>query len=155
MGHLILVSHAKSEWNALGKWTGWQDIPHSEEGRAKAAHTAEQLRGLTIDRAYTADLKRCSDTLDIILERLGLRDVPIVVAPALKERDYGVFTGKNKWEIKEQIGEEKFQRIRRGWDEAIPEGETLKDVHARVVPYVTEHILPDVKIGRASCRERG
>ncbi|HEY4516948.1 MAG TPA: 2,3-bisphosphoglycerate-dependent phosphoglycerate mutase [Candidatus Paceibacterota bacterium] len=148
MGHLILVRHAKSEWNALGKWTGWQDVSLSEEGRAQAAETAEQLRGLAIDRAYTADLKRCSETLDIILDRLGARGIPIIVEPAIKERDYGIFTGKNKWQIKEQVGEEKFQRIRRGWDEAIPEGETLKDVHARVVPYVTEHILPDVTDGK-------
>lgn len=148
MGHLILVRHAKSEWNALGKWTGWQDIPLSDEGRAQAADTAEQLRGLRIDSAYTSDLKRCTETLDIILDRLGIEDVPVVVAPALKERDYGIFTGKNKWEIKKEVGEEKFQRIRRGWNEPIAEGETLKDVHARVVPYFDEHILREALEGK-------
>jgi len=148
MGTLILVRHAKSEWNALGKWTGWRDVPLSEEGRSQALMTADELNGLTIDRAYTPDLKRCSDTLNIILARLGREDVPVVVAPALKERHYGIFTGKNKWEIQKEVGEEKFRRIRRGWDEPIPQGETLKDVYARVVPYFREHILPDAAEGK-------
>jgi 2,3-bisphosphoglycerate-dependent phosphoglycerate mutase len=148
MGQLILVRHAKSQWNSLGLWTGWKDIPLSDEGREQAAATAEQLRGMRIDRAYTSDLKRCTETLDIILDRLGDRDVPVIVEPTIKERDYGIFTGKNKWEIKKEVGEEKFQRIRRGWDEPIPEGETLKDVHARVVPYFEEHILGDIATGK-------
>jgi 2,3-bisphosphoglycerate-dependent phosphoglycerate mutase len=32
MAKLILVRHSKSEWNALGKWTGWTDVDLNEEG---------------------------------------------------------------------------------------------------------------------------
>lgn len=148
MGTLILMRHAKSDWNAKGLWTGWTDVPLSEDGRAQAAETAEQLRGTALDAAFTSDLVRCTETLDIILKSLGREDLPITISTAIKERNYGIFTGKNKWEIKEEIGEEKFQRIRRSWDEPIPEGETLKDVYARAVPYLEKEILPMVAAGK-------
>ena len=66
---------------------------------------------------------------------------------SLNERHYGVHTGKNKWQVKEEVGEEEFQNIRRGWDVKIREGETLKDVHARVVPYYEEQIKKDLENG--------
>jgi len=147
MGHLILVRHAKSQWNALGKWTGLHDISLSDEGRAQAAETAVHLKGIDIHKAYTSALKRAKETLEIIVEYLGI-SAPVIAHPALNERDYGIFTGENKWGVKEKIGEAEFQKIRRGWDTPIEGGETLKDVHDRVVPYFKEHVLPDVKAGK-------
>jgi 2,3-bisphosphoglycerate-dependent phosphoglycerate mutase len=64
------------------------------------------------------------------------------------ERHYGIHTGKNKWQVKEEIGEEAFQSIRRGWDTPIPEGETLKEVYERVKPYYEEHIKSDLMSSR-------
>lgn len=37
--------------------------------------------------------------------------------------------------------------MRRGWDTPPPNGESLKDTHARVVPFYEEHILADLKQG--------
>ena len=73
---------------------------------------------------------------------------PTVEHQALNERHYGVYQGKNKWQVKEQVGEEEFQKIRRSWDHKIPEGETLEAVYKRIVPYYENNILPDVKAGR-------
>ena len=151
MAKLILVRHAKSEWNSTGQWTGHADPSLSSDGRDEAHRTALSLAHLDIHKAYTSPLKRCTETLDILIERLGLSHIPYISHDALKERDYGVFTGKNKWQVKEEVGEEKFHRIRRGWDEPIPEGETLKDVHDRVVPYYKEMILSDVLAGFNVC----
>ncbi|MBI3069894.1 MAG: 2,3-bisphosphoglycerate-dependent phosphoglycerate mutase [Candidatus Levybacteria bacterium] len=67
---------------------------------------------------------------------------------SLNERDYGEFTGKNKWQIKEEVGDEEFLKIRRGFDHPIPGGETLKDVFSRVVPYYQAQILPYLKNGK-------
>ena len=50
MVYLILVRHAKSEWNNLGLWTGWRDIALSEEGVVQPAQTALQLGDITIHR---------------------------------------------------------------------------------------------------------
>jgi len=57
---------------------------------------------------------------------LGKKNIETKSHKALNERDYGIYTGKNKWEVKELVGEEKFQNLRRGWDVAIPKEKRLK-----------------------------
>ena len=37
---------------------------------------------------------------------------------------------------------------RRGWADKIPNGESLEDVYARVVPYYETQILPQLKSGK-------
>ncbi|HSX40167.1 MAG TPA: 2,3-diphosphoglycerate-dependent phosphoglycerate mutase [Candidatus Saccharimonadales bacterium] len=147
MGKLILVRHGQSQWNAKNIWTGLTDIPLSEKGREEAKQAAKSLQNLQIDTAYTSSLSRAQETLDIILQSLGKSNIPVVKNAALNERDYGDYTGKNKLEIKEQVGDEEFFKIRRGWNTPIPHGETLKDVYDRVVPYFEEEILPKLKKG--------
>lgn len=147
MVQLILVRHGRSEWNDKGIWTGWADPDLNEEGRMEAKRTAEALKGIKIDYVYTSLLKRVINTIEIILKELKL-NIKIVKDAALNERNYGDFTGKNKWQVKEQVGEEEFNRIRRGWDHPIPNGESLKMVYARVVPYYEKEILPKLKLGK-------
>lgn len=148
MASLILVRHGESEWNAKSLWTGWTDIALSEKGHEEARSAGEKLGDIHFDIAFTSDLTRAHQTLDEILNVLTLTDLPTNKNSALKERNYGDYTGKNKWEIQKEVGEEKFTRIHRGWDEPIPNGETLKDVYERVIPYYQKEILPELKLGK-------
>jgi 2,3-bisphosphoglycerate-dependent phosphoglycerate mutase len=147
MAKLILIRHGKSAWNKLGLWTGWVDIDLAEEGIEEARRAGQALLDIEIHKAHVADMKRTKQTLKNVLEAADKKDIETEIHSALNERSYGIYEGKNKWEVKELIGEEEFQKIRRGWNTPIPKGETLKDVHARVVPYFDEHILPDLKSG--------
>lgn len=147
MANLILVRHGESLWNEKGLWTGWTDIGLSEKGKEEARLAGEKLKGLSIDIAYTSILLRAKQTLDEIKSVLGI-DVPTFEDKALNERNYGVFTGKNKWEIQKQVGPEQFKKIRRGWDVPIESGESLKDVYQRTVPYFEKEILPKLKEGK-------
>ncbi len=148
MTNLILVRHGESEWNAKGIWTGLIDIPLSEKGREEARLVASALKGIKIDIAYTSPLIRAKQTLDVIRNVLDYPNLMTFEDKALNERDYGELTGKNKWEIKKRYGEEKFLQIRRDWDVPIPDGETLKDVYNRVVPYYQKEILPKLIDGK-------
>jgi 2,3-bisphosphoglycerate-dependent phosphoglycerate mutase len=148
MAYLVLVRHGESEYNALGLWTGLTDVSLSEEGVREARRAAEALRDIPFDVAYTSTLKRAQDTLTEIQKGLDRERIPTHVDAALNERDYGDLTGKNKWKIQEEYGDEQFLKWRRSWDFPVPGGETLKDVHARVVPYYEAHILPDLKAGK-------
>ncbi len=147
MAYLVLVRHGQSEWNALGQWTGLTDVELTEQGREEARKAARELEDITFHRAHTSQLKRAQDTLGHILEELGQAELEARRHAALNERDYGELTGKNKWQVKEEHGEEKFTLWRRSWDHQVPGGETLKDVHDRVVPYYEEHIAKDLKAG--------
>lgn len=147
MTHLILVRHGTSVWNKEGKWTGWTDIDLAEEGVAEATSVGHLLRDIPLHRAHVSALKRAQQTLQHILTAHGTSDLPTTVSPALNERHYGVHTGKNKWEVKTAVGDDVFQQIRRSWDFPIPEGESLKEVHARVVPHYESIIARDVTAG--------
>lgn len=147
MGTLVISRHGESEWNLLGKWTGWTDVGLTEKGRADTVRLGALLKDIRFDEAYTSALQRTHQTLDALLEGRGKGSLPTTQAAELNERDYGDLTGKNKWEVKAEIGEEAFNGIRRGWDYPVPGGETLKDVHARVVPYFEREILPKLQAG--------
>ena len=75
-------------------------------------------------------------------------DVPYERSAALNERDYGDYTGKNKWEVQKEIGEAAFENLRRGWDVPVPNGETLKMVYERSVPFYKKTILPELVEGK-------
>lgn len=146
MAYLALVRHGESDWNEKGLWTGWTDVDLTEKGREEARDAGEELKNIRFDRAFVSKLNRAHQTLDEIKSVLGY-DIPTQQNVALNERDYGVYTGKNKWELKEKLGAELHQKIRRGWDTDIPEGENLKQVSERVIPYYKEDILPHLKKG--------
>lgn len=147
MGLLVVCRHGESEWNLLGKWTGWTDVGLTEKGRTDSVRMGSLIKNIRFDEAYTSALKRTRQTLDALLEGYGMGSLPTTQAADLNERDYGDLTGKNKWQVKDEIGEEVFNGIRRGWDYPVPGGETLKDVYARVVPYFEREILPKLQAG--------
>lgn len=147
MGLLVICRHGESEWNLLGKWTGWTDVGLTEKGWADSVRMGSLIKNIRFDEAYTSVLKRTRQTLDALLEGRGMGNLPTIQATELNERNYGDLTGKNKWQVKDEIGEEAFNGIRRGWDYPVPGGETLKDVYARVVPYFEREILPKLQAG--------
>jgi len=148
MSYLVLVRHGLSEYNQKGLWAGWDNPPLTPEGHEQAQKTGEELKGIRFDYSYTSLLKRAQDTLTDIIQVLGQDELPIQKDIALNERNYGDFTAKNKWEVKEQLGEEEFQKLRRSWDYPIPNGESLKQVYSRVIPYYNAEIEPKLKEGK-------
>jgi 2,3-bisphosphoglycerate-dependent phosphoglycerate mutase len=147
-GLLVISRHTESEWNLLGKWTGLNDVDLTEKGHQEAEQIGEMLKDLRFDVVYTSEQRRTHQTLAGILKGSVHPDVPHHIHGAVNERDYGDLTGKNKWEVQDEIGDEAFTGIRRGWDYPVPGGETLKDVYARVVPFFDEEVLPHLKAGK-------
>jgi 2,3-bisphosphoglycerate-dependent phosphoglycerate mutase len=147
MASLVLTRHGESQFNAKSLWTGTWDVPLTEKGRQEAVKVAHVIKDLKPAVAFTSNLSRATETLEIILTTNHWK--PKVYADArLQERDYGELTGMNKWVVEERYGEAQFNKWRRGWDEPVPGGETLKKVYQRVVPYYDEHILPQLKHGK-------
>jgi 2,3-bisphosphoglycerate-dependent phosphoglycerate mutase len=149
-GLLVLVRHGQSDWNLKNLFTGWKDPGLSEQGIAEARAAGEKLKeaGYRFDVAFTSDLKRAQDTLDIMLEKLEQKDLPVMKDQALNERDYGELTGLNKDDARKRWGAEQVHIWRRSFDIAPPGGESLKDTAARVLPYFHKEILPRVIKGK-------
>jgi 2,3-bisphosphoglycerate-dependent phosphoglycerate mutase len=146
---LVLVRHGQSEWNLKNLFTGWRDVDITETGIAEARAAGRKLKAqnLQFDIGFTSALKRAQRTLDIMLEELGQKNIPVIKNQALNERDYGELSGLNKDDARKKWGEDQVHVWRRSYDIAPPGGESLKDTAARVLPYYLQEILPRVLRG--------
>lgn len=146
MAKLVLVRHGESTWNAIGAWTGLTDISLDEKGKDLARKDGEALKNISFQIAFTSKLRRAQQSLEGIKKVIG--EIPTFEDPAINERDYGDLTGRNKLEVEKAYGQEQYLKWRRSWDDPVPNGETLKDVYERAVPFYQNNILPEIKKGK-------
>lgn len=144
MAYLALIRHGESVLNSENKECGWIDSPLTEKGKEQALQAASKLPKIKWDYIFESDLIRSKETTDIILNYLStLGDVSNLIrisSPALKERNYGIYANHDKSEVSFEV--------RRGWDVPIAEGESLKQVYERIVPYYNAEILPKLKASK-------
>jgi 2,3-bisphosphoglycerate-dependent phosphoglycerate mutase len=145
---LVIVRHGQSAWNLENRFTGWVDVDITAKGEEEAKNAGEKLKNYKFDLAYTSNLKRAQRTLQIILETTKQTDLEVIKNEALNERHYGDLQGANKAETAEKYGDEQVHIWRRSFDIAPPNGESLKDTLARVLPYFEKEIVPKLKAGK-------
>src|SRR3954454_3024332 len=173
IGTLVLLRHGQSTWNAENLFTGWVDVPLSEQGEGEARLGGQLLAdaGLLPDVVHTSLLRRAITTANVALDTADRHWIPVKRSWRLNERHYGALQGKNKKQTLEQFGEEQFMLWRRSYDvppppiaaddefsqagdpryvdlaDDMPTTECLKDVVARMLPYWESAIVPDLKDG--------
>jgi 2,3-bisphosphoglycerate-dependent phosphoglycerate mutase len=174
MKKLVLLRHGMSQWNKENRFTGWIDVPLSDEGIAEATNAAKLLReeGFVFDVAYTSVLKRAIKTLWVVLEQNDLMWIPVVRSWRLNERMYGALQGLNKAETAARHGEAQVKIWRRSYDvpppaldetderwpgrdpryanlakKDVPRTECLKDTVARFLPFWESDIAPAIRRG--------
>lgn len=172
MSKLILLRHGQSQWNLENRFTGWVDVPLSENGKKEASEAGRKLAGTKIDKVYTTPLQRANMTFRLAWEEMGdsryplfkyleggMKDrahfsaraeenfVEVIVTEAFNERYYGDLQGLNKEESKAKFGEEQVRIWRRSFDVAPPNGESLKDTLGRVLPVFEETVEADLRAG--------
>jgi 2,3-bisphosphoglycerate-dependent phosphoglycerate mutase len=156
---LVLVRHGKSIWNLENKFTGWTDVDLCDEGIEEAKEAGKLLKekGFSFDLAYTSNLKRAINTLDLILNEMNL-NIEVRKNYKLNERHYGALQGLDKDETRKKYGDEQVYIWRRSYDvrpplltkddpryvEGEPLGESLKDTSERVIDYFVEEIKPEL-----------
>ncbi len=150
MATLVLLRHGESQWNLENRFTGWVDVTLSPKGEEEARQAGKKLKAANIhfDVAFTSVLQRANRTMEIALDVLGQRGIPVERDQALNERHYGDLQGLNKAETAKKFGDEQVHIWRRSYDIAPPGGESLKDTAARTLPYYEAKILPMVKAGK-------
>jgi 2,3-bisphosphoglycerate-dependent phosphoglycerate mutase len=148
MAQLVIFRHGQSAWNLENKFTGWVDVDLTPKGIEEAKQAGAKLKGYHFDYAYASDLVRAQKTLTLALEAAGHPPLQPVYDKALNERMYGDLQGLDKTETAKKYGEEQVKIWRRSYDIAPPNGESLKDTAARVIPYFEKEILPKLKEGK-------
>ena len=123
---LVLVRHGESEWNLRNLFTGWKDVGLTEKGIAEARAAGRKLeaQGIRFDVGFTSALVRAQHSLELILEEMGQRTIPVLEDMALNERDYGDLSGLNKDDARARWGAEQVHIWRRSYDVPPPGGES-------------------------------
>ncbi len=106
MTQLILLRHGQSIWNRDKRFTGWSDVALSPQGEQEAERAGHLLKktGLTFEACFTSELKRSTDTLRIVLSKMGLSNLPIHQSWRLNERHYGALEGIERWAAIKKFG---------------------------------------------------
>lgn len=171
---VILIRHGYSEYNLRNLFTGWVDAELSGRGREEARLAGSILResGVKrVERVYCSMLKRSIKTAWLMLDEMEMQWVPITYNWRLNERHYGALQGREKRECGAEYGYCQVAKWRRGVSDAppprthdtadtidrrydgvpVPESESLEQCHERMLPFLSEALLPDI---RAAVRER-
>lgn len=127
---LLLVRHGESTWNREQRLQGQRDPGLSPCGRRQAERLARRLASEPIAAAYASDLRRAWETARIALAG---RAIPLVLLPALREVNLGLWEGLTVAEVQERFPEMWARRRADPAGYAVPGGETLAQVQARAV----------------------
>jgi 2,3-bisphosphoglycerate-dependent phosphoglycerate mutase len=172
---LILLRHGQSAWNKENLFTGWVDIPMSEEGVQECIKAGKKIENIPIDVIFTSSLIRAQMTVPLAMlhhksgklpvflhpgrgkldewgrvysEEAFSQLIPVYQAWELNERMYGELQGLNKAETAAKFGKEQVQAWRRSFDVRPPHGESLKMTSARTLPYFKKEIIPYLEEGK-------
>jgi 2,3-bisphosphoglycerate-dependent phosphoglycerate mutase len=132
---LFAFRHAETTDNSHGIFSGWRDPELTSKGLSQAHEISEQLRREKIDYAFTSHLKRARKTLEIVIETQPA--ISVFTDDRLIERCYGLLQGKSKRKVAEERPEW-FAKIHRGYDFPPPDGESLKMVENRTLPFLVQ-----------------
>ena len=89
---LYFVRHGQTEWNALHRIQGRNDIPLNEVGKLQAKKTSELFQDIHIDQIFCSPLIRAQQTAQAIQQ---VCHCPIQIEPSLIERCFGEQEGKS------------------------------------------------------------
>ncbi|MBC7811139.1 MAG: histidine phosphatase family protein [Burkholderiales bacterium] len=125
---VLLVRHGETDWNAQGKWQGFEPTALNEKGRQQAQALAEYLRGRPIKAVYASDLPRAWETATIISEALGLTAHQ---DERWREHHLGIFQGLTLAEITATYAREWESWRTEYYTYEIPKGESRNMLIAR------------------------
>ncbi len=131
---LILVRHARTQWNEEGRYQGHLDSPVAAYGRLQIASAAKRLQDEAVDAVFTSDLGRSLLTADRIARSVY---APVIVDPRFREQSFGVFEGQTHEYVREHYPEIVEQsRITEDPEFCVPCGESKAQLHRRIMPAV-------------------
>jgi len=123
-----LVRHGQSDWNVARRLQGQRDEPVlTELGRRQAAEAAELLRPLGVTTVLSSDLQRAVQTAEILGAAFAL---PVSIDRRLREQSLGKIEGFGMQEALDATTGHDWTDA----DAALPAGESLGDVAARLEP---------------------
>ena len=124
-----VIRHGQTGMNVAHIYCGITDAELNALGRAQAWPVACRMAYKNIGLIITSPLRRCIYMAELIKDRTG---APIVVMKNFVERNWGVYEGLTTDQVKAQYLHLYEANITRQYDNAPPNGETIRQVEMRV-----------------------
>lgn len=141
---LYVFRHGETEDNANFIFSGWRDSVLTEKGREQALVLAPKLKDKKIDMLVCSTQIRAIETMKLaISQNERAKNLKINKEERIKERCYGDLQGQSKL-LMQLENPELLLKYRRSFEEAAPNGESLKTVCERVAGFCKE-IVPLMK----------
>lgn len=145
--NIYLVRHGESQSNYDNKhdkpyFCGQLDVALTEKGMQSAQDLVTYFTNKKIGHVYVSDLLRTQQTYEGIFPY----NIPTTFTKSLRERSLGVFEGKNKQEVREDVEYERyfndpeFKDFRHSFSQKAPEGESYQDVYERIEHFFNEEL---------------
>ena len=134
---LYILLHCETCYNKQGIFCGRANIELTKVGHEHAQELAKQLKKKKIDLAFISPLKRSKETLQHILK--SHPETKVKIDWRITERDYGDLTHLVKKEY-EKDHPKLYPLYHRSYDVKPPNGESIKQVEERVIPFLKEII---------------
>ena len=161
---IYLFRHGRTNYNERGIFTGWKDAKLTSRGKRDAEKVAKLLKNKKFQVAFQTRLSRSKDTLKYVL-RYHPECRKIIEDNRMIERGYGILEGTShedfikqvgkklfnleeygdaienltpglRKKIEKSLGEEEYKAIHRGYNVAVPKGESFADVEKRVTSFI-------------------
>jgi broad specificity phosphatase PhoE len=140
---IYYIRHGETEWNALGRLQGTQDIPLNDLGRRQAAKAgiiladlfARDGRSETSLAFVSSPLVRARSTMELVRDSLKLPSDQYAIDDRLREIAYGQWEGSTLPQMQEEDPELFARRQTEKWTVAPQGGESYVAVQARVTDW--------------------
>ena len=142
MAKLGLLRTAENLYSKAGLIAGNIDTSLSPEGIDQTLVACSRLKKNMWNIMYTSDMKRSTESADIIKENCSIINHEII--EPLYARDYGEFTGLSKQRISNQYGETVSEHMINSYDDHPPAGETLANIQSRIQFFYNKKRLPNL-----------
>lgn len=141
-GSVYLMRHGRTSLDLEHRSDGWLDLPLSDEGQLELIESQQALKTTPITKIYTPDLKRTTETADLV--QSGLLSQPkIVIDDNAKTWNLGVLAGTKK-----RYGRPEVQKLAVDGERAPLGGESYNTFCARFLPWFEKIGKEAVKSGK-------
>lgn len=130
MTELVLIRHGETDMNRELRFQGQVDVSLNAVGHAQARRLADRLAGEPADAVVVSDLLRACQTAAPIAGGLA---IPYVTDAGLREQAFGRVDGMRVEDIQREHPQAWAGWLRFDEDFAMPEGESTRAFHARVM----------------------
>lgn len=130
MTELVLIRHGETEMNRELRFQGHVNVGLNATGHEQARRIGARMAGEQAHAIYVSDLLRACQTANPIASQM---EIPYVTEPGLREQHFGRVDGMRVDDIKRDHPEAWAGWLRFEEDFCLPEGESTRSFHARVM----------------------